>query len=140
MEHRGFQFRGDFGFVPMTPLDAEFERCSGWLQDALDYAGNSHELSDVKAGILEGRFTFWPAPDGAIVTEFIEYPAFKVIHAWLVGGRLEQIVDMIPSLVVFGRSFGCTKLTGTGRPGWVRALKEHGFNGIMTTVSKEITP
>jgi len=124
----------------MTPLDAEFERCSGWLQDALDYAGNSHELSDVKAGILEGRFTFWPAPGGAIVTEFIEYPAFKVIHAWLVGGSLAQIIDMIPSLVVYGRQFGCTKLTGTGRPGWVRALKAQGFTGIMTTVSKEITP
>lgn len=124
----------------MNQFDAEFERCSKWLQDALDYAGNSHALSDVKQGIQEGRFTFWPAPDGAIVTEIIEYPAFRVLHAWLVGGELAQIVDMIPSLDAFGRSLGCSKLTGCGRQGWVRALKEHGFKGIMTTVSKEISP
>lgn len=124
----------------MTDFDAQFERCSEWLQDALDYAGNSHDLAHVKAGIKAGGFHFWPAADGVIVTEVITYPKFSVLHAWLVGGKLEQIVDMIPSLVDFAKAHYCTKLTGCGRSGWVRALKEHGFNGIMTTVSKEIAP
>ena len=122
----------------MTDLDAQFERCSEWLQDALDYAGNTHDLTHVKAGVLRGDYHFWPAQDGAIVTEVIHYPNFNVLHAWLVAGKLGQIIEMIPSLVEFGRSFGCVKLTGCGRSGWVRALKAHGFTGIMTTVSKEI--
>ncbi len=124
----------------MNQFDAEFERCSKWLQDALDYGGNTHDLADVKNGIALGYFHFWPAPDGAIVTEVITYPKFSVLHAWLVGGKLEQIEAMIPSLVDFGRSIKCSKLTGCGRLGWVRALKSHGFTGIMTTVSKEIAP
>lgn len=124
----------------MNEFDAQFERCSKWLQDALDYAGNTHDLSDVKVGINAGHYHFWPASDGAIVTEIIEYPKFSVLHAWLVGGKLEQIIDMIPALVDFGRLVGCSKLTGCGRAGWVRALKAQGFNGIMTTVSKELSP
>lgn len=124
----------------MNHLDTEFERCSKWLQDALDYAGNTHDLSDVKHGITIGEYQFWPAPRGAIVTEIIAYPKFSILHAWLVGGELGQIVDMIPSLDAFGRRYGCTKVTGCGRAGWVRALKKHGFTGIMTTVSKEISP
>ena len=124
----------------MKQFDAEFERCSGWLQEALDYAGNTHDLVDVKHGIALGDHHFWPAPDGVIVTEIITYPKFSALHAWLVGGKLEQIVDMIPALVVFGQSFGCSKLTGCGRAGWVRALKAQGFTGIMTTVSKELSP
>ena len=124
----------------MTDFDAQFERCSHWLQDALDYAGNSHELTHVKAGIRSGDYQFWPAPGAAIVTEIITYPKFSVLHAWLVAGDLAQIRDMIPSLVSFAQAHYCTKLTGTGRRGWVRALKDLGFNGIMTTVSKEIAP
>jgi hypothetical protein len=122
----------------MTLFEAEFERCSKWLQDALDYAGNTHDLHHVAKGIKEGHFQFWPAPEAAIVTELIYYPKFTILHAWLVGGQLEQVIKMIPSLEAYGRAFNCSKLTGCGRSGWVRALKQHGFEGIMTTVSKEI--
>ncbi len=122
----------------MTLFEAEFERCSKWLQDALDYAGNTHDLHHVAKGIKEGHFQFWPAPEAAIVTELVYYPKFTILHAWLVGGNLEQVIEMIPSLDAYGRAFGCSKLTGCGRAGWVRALKRHGFEGIMTTVSKEI--
>jgi hypothetical protein len=122
----------------MTLFEAEFERCSKWLQDALDYAGNTHDLADVKKSIQNKEVEFWPAPNGAIVTMFIDYPKTRVLHAWLVAGELPQIEAMIPSLVTFGRHFGCSRITGIGRAGWVRALKKHGFTGIMTTVSKEI--
>ena len=124
----------------MTDFDAQFERCSHWLQAALDKGGNSHDLCHVKAGIKAGDYQFWPAPDGAIVTEVIFYPKFSVLHAWLAGGDLAQIKDMIPSLVSFAKAHHCSKFTATGRLGWVRALKDMGFNGIMTTVSKEIAP
>lgn len=124
----------------MTTFEAEFERCSKWLQDALDYGGNTHELHHVAQSIKDGDSQFWPAPNGVIVTKFLHYPNYNILHAWLVGGELGQIIDMIPSLVAYGHSFNCTKLTGCGRAGWVRALKKYGFNGIMTTVSKEIPP
>lgn len=126
--------------LPHSDFEAEWQRCSAWLQDALDSAGNSHNLDDVKNGVLAGSYEFWPAPRAAIVTELLIYPNWSALHCWLVGGELGQVRDMIPSLMLFAKSFGCTKITGTGRLGWVRALQEQGFTRMATTVAMEIKP
>jgi hypothetical protein len=123
----------------MKPFDAEFERCSKWLQDALDHSGNTHELADVKAGVLNGDYQFWPAPDGALVTTIISHPNFSDLHIWLGGGELAQLKDIIPSLENYGRAFGCKRVTECGRVGWERALKKHGFSRIMSACSKELS-
>lgn len=122
----------------MNQFDAEFERCSKWLQDALDHGGNTHDLHDLKSGILEGNFKFWPAPYGAVVTAFLEYPKIRVLNIWLGGGKIEQLLDMVPSLVQYAKENGCKSIMCCGRPGWERALKPYGFKAIMPVCSKEI--
>lgn len=122
----------------MNHFDAEFERCSKWLQDALDHGGNSHDLKHVKAGILNGSYTFWPASNSAIVTVFIEYPNYKVLNMWLGGGELNQILEMIKSITEYAKNMQCKYVMCCGRGGWERALKKQGFKGIMRVCSKEI--
>ena len=122
----------------MNHFDAEFERCSKWLQDALDHNGNSHDLSHVKDGILRGDYTFWPASNSAIVTVIIEYPNYRILNMWLGGGELKQILEMIKSITEYAKILQCKYVMCCGRNGWERALKEQGFNSIMRVCSKEI--
>ena len=52
-------------------MDAEFDRCSKWLEAALEYSGGTHGIEDIAEGVQDGRFQFWPAPQAAAITEII---------------------------------------------------------------------
>lgn len=119
-------------------FDTEWARCAGWIQAALDCGGHTHTLEDVARAVLEGRMQFWPAPNGCAVTEIIVYPRAKCLHIFLAGGELQQIVDMNSSAAQFARAMGCTGMSISGRRGWVKVLKNHGWNESQTTLVKEL--
>lgn len=62
-----------------------------------------------------------------MVTEIIAAP--RVIHIWLAGGDLRELIGFTPGVAAFGRSMGCVAATLEGRKGWARALQQHGFKG-----------
>lgn len=119
-------------------LRAEFDRCKEWLGEALSYADNTHDIEDIWAGIESGHFQFWPAKDGALVTEIQVYPKRKVFHVFLGGGKLEQLLDMIESVEVYGRTIGCKSVTISGRKGWIKVLESRGARQLCTTMAKEL--
>lgn len=89
------------------------------------------------AGITESRMQFWPAPRGCAVTEIVVYPKKRVLHVFLAGGEMDQILDMIDSAVEWSKAQGCTSMTIAGRHGWRRVLAEHGYRPVMTVLEKE---
>lgn len=119
-------------------LGMEFDRCSQWLQGALNHAGGTHTLADIEVGIREGRFQFWPADRSAAVTEVIQYPQRRVLHLFLAGGDLNQLRDMEASATEFARHMGCEAMSIAGRRGWVKALE--GYEEYLTTVIKPVEP
>lgn len=120
-------------------LDAEIERCRPWLQAALDAGGNTHEIEDLVDGIRSRRYQFWPAEDGAAVTEVLVYPNYRVLHIWLAGGSMDTIVDMDASATEYARLLGCKAVTIAGRRGWKRVLSGNGYQESLTTLVKEIS-
>lgn len=102
----------------------EIERCRKWIEDALEYSGGTHDFEDVVDGIRAGTMQLWPAPKGCVVTEIVSYPKKKVIHIFLAGGELDQILDMYDDVSEFGRSNGCVKMTLAGRRGWKKVLSD----------------
>lgn len=113
------------------------DQCRVWIEDALEYSGGTHTFDDVKQGILESRFQLWPADRGCAVTEIVIYPKKKVLHVFLAGGEMDQIVDMIDSAVEWGKAQGCVSMTIAGRHGWKRVLGEYGYKPVMTVLEKE---
>lgn len=116
---------------------AELLRCRPWIEDALAYSGGTHTFEDVVAGIAESRMQFWPAPRGCAVTEIVVYPRKRVLHVFLAGGEMGQILDMIDSAVEWSKTQGCASMTIAGRHGWQRVLAEHGYRPVMTVLEKE---
>ena len=116
----------------------ELNRCRGWIEAALEYSGGTHTFDDIVSGIYSGRMQFWPAPRGCAVTEIIVFPQKKVLHVFLAGGEMDQIVSMDSSAAEFGKMNGCSAMTIAGRRGWKKVLENYGYVESFTTLSKEL--
>lgn len=116
---------------------AELLRCRKWIEDALEYSGGTHTFEDVARSIMEGRMQLWPATRGCAVTEIVVYPRKSVLHVFLAGGEMDQIIDMIDSAVEWGKMQGCSSMTIAGRKGWQRVLERYGYEPVMTVLEKE---
>lgn len=121
----------------MTVLN-ELIRCKEWIESALEYSGGTHIFEDIVQGVLEGRMQLWAGDHGCAVTEIVVYPRKKVLHVFLAGGDMNQIIDFQESAAEFGRMNGCDKLTLAGRKGWTKVLDKHGWDESFTVMSKEI--
>ncbi len=72
------------------------------------------------------------------MTEIVSYPQKKVLHIFLAGGEMDQIVDMDSSAVEFAKMNGCTGMSIAGRKGWAKVLKEKGYQETYTVLGKDI--
>ena len=122
----------------MTNVVDELIRCKPWLEAALELSGGTHTLDDVVQAIIKGEMQFWPAPKGCAVTEIVNYPRKKVLHIFLAGGEMQQIIDMDDSAVEFAKMNGCTGMSIAGRKGWKRVLKDKGYEETFTVLGKDI--
>ena len=118
-------------------MDKELERCRDWIEAALEYSGGTHDFIDVAEGIYKGTMQLWPTPRGCIVTEIVVYPRKKVLNVFLGGGELGQILEMHEDVIAWAKSQGCSALTMTGRFGWKKPLKAHGWTPLHASYVKE---
>jgi len=114
----------------------ELERCKGWIESALEYGGGTHHYEDIVEAIVAGTMQLWPAKDSCLVTEITVFPRKKVLHVFLGGGDLDEIIDMHSSVVQWAKDQGCESLTMTGRKGWLRALKDNGWKSQLVLLEK----
>ena len=118
-------------------MDKELQRCSPWIEAALEYSGGTHDFIDVAEGINKGTMQLWPTPKGCIVTEIVVYPRKRMLNVFLGGGELDQILDMHQDVIQWAKAQGCTALTMTGRVGWKKPLAKHGWDQLHSSYIKE---
>ena len=118
----------------VNPID----RCRPWIEAALEKSGGLNTWDQVVAGIQSGMMQLWPAQRGCIVTEIVVYPRKKVLNVFLGGGELDQLLDMHNDVTDWAKSYGCEALTITGRFGWKKPLKAHGWEPLHASYQKEI--
>lgn len=126
--------------LPQDPLTTsfsdEFQRCLKWINDALEYAHNSHSAEDVFAMCQAGDAQFWPFADSVIITEIVNYPKRRVLRFWLAGGNLNTLLKVEPDIVNWSKQYNCNGVEINGRKGWERVLKSYKPSSI--TLVKEI--
>ena len=121
------------------PAVIDLEQARPHIEAALYYAGGTHSYDDVVAQIHEGRLQFWPGPHSAVVTEIQEYPQRRTLHFFLAGGNLAELEVMLPGIMEWGRTQGCTAASMTGRRGWERTfLKREGWTANLVVMTKEL--
>lgn len=108
------------------------------IEAALEYSGGTHSFADVEAGVLSGRMQIWPGKQSVAITEIVVYPRKKVLHVFLAGGDMCELIGMIDSAARWGRTHGCTSLTMSGRKGWERVLSREGWQPVMVVMERAI--
>jgi hypothetical protein len=97
------------------------------LAPALARDAGGWDMGELRARIARGRAQLWLGERSAVVTELVRAPGGDEINCWLAGGDGREIVAMAPRLEAFGRARGCRWATLSGRIGWLRLLKPHGY-------------
>lgn len=120
-------------------LDAEWVRCAAWVNAALDHAGRTHTLDDVRAAIARGDARFWPGARSALVATVEEDPQERRLLLWLAGGdRQELEAELLPLAEAWGRQSGCRRALAIGRPGWERTLRTKGYAPLARLIAKDL--
>jgi len=120
-------------------VEAEWARCAPWLEAALDHAGRTHSLSDVKAAIGRGEARFWPGERSGLVALVETDPGERRLLIWLAGGAREELeTELLPRVEAWGRANGCRRALVIGRAGWERTLKSKGYAPLARIVGKDL--
>jgi hypothetical protein len=120
-------------------FEADWARCAPWLQAALDHAGRTHSLAEVRAAVARDEARFWPGPRSALIAVIENDPGDRRLLIWLAGGDREELEGVIlPLAEAWGRRGGCRRVLVIGRAGWERTLKSKGYAPLARIVGKDL--
>jgi hypothetical protein len=106
------------------------------IADALEY-DPSYSVEAVLNEVSEHRAELWIRERSIAITNVMEKPNVRQFHIWIVAGDLEELMNEIyPHLEHRARGLGCGIMTVSGRRGWIRKLKPHGFEEVATVGTK----
>ena len=105
---------------------------------ALARAGNEHTFEDIEAAAKAGHMQLWPGAASLAVTELRRIPKGKVLHVLYAAGDGPELEEITEQMAVWAKAQGCVSLTGTGRPGWARRMKQRGWRTLETTLERRL--
>lgn len=117
---------------------------TGYARFRPEFAGaldaRLYTIEHLDALLFAGAAQLWSGRDAAIVTEVRTYPTgTRVLHGLVAAGPLEEIVgELIPRAEAWGRTIGCVLAVVESRSGWVRKLKDAGYEIHQTALRKEL--
>lgn len=117
----------------------QFVRCRKWIEDALKYSADTHDIYDILDEVAYNRMQLWPGKESAIITEIMVYPKKKMLHVSLAGGNLKELSQMAPSIIEFAKFIECDGITIAGRRGWERTfVRDLNFKPLYYWLHMEI--
>jgi hypothetical protein len=117
---------------------SDLEKARPWIEAALEYGGGTHEWEDIVKSLCEGKMQLWVGDKSAAITEILSYPKKKVLHVFLAGGDMNELISMINDASEWGKLQKCVSMTISGRRGWERVLGKVGWKAKMIVMEKEI--
>jgi len=109
------------------------------IEAALAYANNSHSFDNIVDMVVTGAVHFYPLENSYVIMEVQTFPNHKVYHAFLAGGKKEEILDVHPWMMENAKVLGCKYVSVCGRLGWVKELRNRGWTYQYAILSKEVS-
>lgn len=109
------------------------------LRRAIEHSYQKFTLEEVAAEISEGRSTLFRGERSVMVCTLQKHHDEITGHVWLAGGDLDELRDVLrPQAEAWVKANGGSYATIEGRRGWVRALRDQGFEEVAVTVRKRL--
>ena len=74
--------------------------------------------------LSKGLAHLWVNKQSAAVTEVTDANTLRI---WLAGGRLNQMLPVLPDVEAFAKALGCKGVELEGREGWLRVLSPKNY-------------
>jgi hypothetical protein len=99
-----------------------------------------YPIAWLDARVTAGDVLLFHEPEAAAIMEIRTYPSgARDLHALLAVGDLDVIRSkLIPSVEQAGRSLGCEAVLISSRTGWMRALREQGYEPHQVCIRKAL--
>src|SRR5207247_1360431 len=82
----------------------------------------THSAADIAEAVAAGRMQEWGGEDSVLITEIRDTPLARYLHFFLAEGDSRALAAMVPPILAWARSVGCTRASMAGRPGWMRSF------------------
>ena len=108
------------------------------VESALKHSLGAYSFKDIVEAVEDQRMQFWVNDKCCVVTEVLNLPQIKTLHVFLAAGELDGIRSLENDAAEWAKSIGCNAFTLSGRSGWVKALKNDGWEVAHTTMIKRL--
>ncbi len=109
------------------------------IEEALGYSYGSYSLDDIVKGILAGRFHLYTHNQSFLIFEPQQSPGYMIYHAFLAGGKLEDLLEMQTRVKPVAQALNAKYATMNGRLGWKKPLEKLGWEARYLVMYKEVT-
>lgn len=108
------------------------------IEKSMARVNNMYSFNDVVMSVLQQQRHFYEFEDCYIIMEFCVFPQWNAYHCFCAGGTTEAILRAEPRIREVAEQLGCKYMSISGRTGWSRRLKDHGWKHKMSTLYKEV--
>lgn len=113
---------------------AQLEKFRVDIERALGYGVAGLTYDEVCARVLKGQYHFYPLKQSVIIMEVVEYEELRVYHGVIAAGDMVEIAAQHDMMKRAAKELGCSKLSLSGRRGWLRAFKPFGWKEQQTII------
>ncbi len=124
--------------IPHNEAMVVWPQCAGRIGQALRHTTNP-DVEVVRKWIEEGKADLWHGDSASAVTYFLDGP-HRVLNIIAVGGEHKEawLEEAVNAWVDFAREYECSSVIASGRPGWSRDFRKHGFKVTHITGMREV--
>ena len=108
------------------------------IEDAMRRVNYMYSFDDVVASVLRQQRQFFDFGDCCVIMEMQQFPQWSAYHCFLACGSTQAILRAEPKITALAKELGCDYISLSGRVGWPRRLKEHGWKHLLSTMYKEV--
>ena len=111
------------------------------LETALEHAGRTHTIEDVRYLVATNRLQVWSLGDSLLLTEIADFPSRRALHHFCAVGNINEIWKLRDEAAAWAKAQGCTLEVVTGRPGWVRVVQRRlqGWNKPQIQITRNLS-
>jgi hypothetical protein len=108
------------------------------ISKALAAAKSSYSFDHVVAMVAQQRLHIYDFEDCLVLMQVNQAPNFSTYHCFVACGNMQTILAAEKYLNDVALTLKCRYLTISGRVGWPRALKPHGWEHVTSTLYKTV--
>lgn len=114
--------------VHPSRVAAAWPKAAPFIAAAMDYAIGEGPL-DLREQAEQDAAQLWMIEGKAAAITRVHQSSERVLEVVALGGEGMDmwIAEMVDSWQAFARDTACKRIIATGRPGWRKAFKTHGF-------------